>query len=430
MAADLSRRPVRRCATCGSSLSEAGRRCPICGAPIPRRLTLQGVALEALLAVAAVSLLAAGLYWLRGHSNRFLSPDEQAAVELVARLPTDLPTSTATPWPSATTPPNTPYPPTATPLPATIVHVVQSGDTLFGIAAQYGVTGDTILEANTDVLDSPHRLSIGQELRIPVRPSEAAQADSDGGAETTEQEAAQVASADESQTPAEESGGPAAGQETSGRGDEEAVAVTQVVTYTIQLGDTLEGISEAQGIAVEELVELNPEMLADPASPLVPGESLTVRIVRADTNPVAREPDALDPKTAGGSGSAVLPPEELGVEQLPAPLALAPGPGVTVTATSPLLIWSSIGILPPGSYYVVAIRDAGDPEARPHLEWVINNATAIRVPADFRPALGSQRQLQWSVTVRQRVGRLLGPDEGVRLSSEPEWRTFTWAPGR
>ena len=46
------------------------------------------------------------------------------------------------------------------------VHVVQSGETLLAIARQYGVTVDDIVQANN--LTDPNRLSVGQELKIPI----------------------------------------------------------------------------------------------------------------------------------------------------------------------------------------------------------------------------------------------------------------------
>jgi LysM repeat protein len=65
--------------------------------------------------------------------------------------------------------------PTSTPAPsATLtpiggssqtIHTVASGDTLFSIALNYGVTVAEIVEANN--LDNPNSLSIGQELIIP-----------------------------------------------------------------------------------------------------------------------------------------------------------------------------------------------------------------------------------------------------------------------
>ncbi len=70
----------------------------------------------------------------------------------------------ATPRPS-----DTPAPPTATPTPSgPVIHVIQSGETMLGIALQYGVTVDDILRANN--MDDANFLSIGQQLVIPIEP--------------------------------------------------------------------------------------------------------------------------------------------------------------------------------------------------------------------------------------------------------------------
>lgn len=72
----------------------------------------------------------------------------------------------------------TPIPPTPTftptPSPTPVIHVVESGDTLFGIAIEYGVASEAIQETNG--LDNPNALSIGQSLIIPVGEEEEAQA--------------------------------------------------------------------------------------------------------------------------------------------------------------------------------------------------------------------------------------------------------------
>lgn len=57
---------------------------------------------------------------------------------------------------------------TTAPVPtvATIVHTVQSGDTLGKIARQYGVSVDAIVEANG--IENPNALSVGTQLTIPT----------------------------------------------------------------------------------------------------------------------------------------------------------------------------------------------------------------------------------------------------------------------
>jgi murein DD-endopeptidase MepM/ murein hydrolase activator NlpD len=49
-----------------------------------------------------------------------------------------------------------------------LIYTVQAGDTLFGIAALYGLTPESLLWANYDALqDNPHLLKPGMELKIP-----------------------------------------------------------------------------------------------------------------------------------------------------------------------------------------------------------------------------------------------------------------------
>ena len=50
-------------------------------------------------------------------------------------------------------------------IPAGRFHTVEKGETLWGISRQYGVSLDSIVEANK--LDDPDRLSVGQRLVIP-----------------------------------------------------------------------------------------------------------------------------------------------------------------------------------------------------------------------------------------------------------------------
>ncbi|MBN1979560.1 MAG: LysM peptidoglycan-binding domain-containing protein [Anaerolineae bacterium] len=89
--------------------------------------------------------------------------------------PTPGPTSTATPLPGETlaigpagTAPALPLADTATPTvsPTPIVYVVQSGDTLLGIAMEYGVSVEAIQRANG--IENPQFLRVGQELLIPT----------------------------------------------------------------------------------------------------------------------------------------------------------------------------------------------------------------------------------------------------------------------
>ena len=80
---------------------------------------------------------------------------------------TPIPTSWPTPRLTATAPllpPVATATPTVTPVP--VIYVVQSGDTLFSIAFEYGVSPDDLQAANG--IEDPQFLSIGQELTIPT----------------------------------------------------------------------------------------------------------------------------------------------------------------------------------------------------------------------------------------------------------------------
>jgi nucleoid-associated protein YgaU len=48
------------------------------------------------------------------------------------------------------------------------LYTVQSGDTLYSIARKFGVSWETIYDANRDILSSPDELKAGQQLRIPA----------------------------------------------------------------------------------------------------------------------------------------------------------------------------------------------------------------------------------------------------------------------
>ena len=75
------------------------------------------------------------------------------ADQMLRRPPTAVPTATQIPIP------------TVTPIPASRIYVVKSGDTLQAIADELGVTMDELVELND--LPNPDSIAIGQELLIP-----------------------------------------------------------------------------------------------------------------------------------------------------------------------------------------------------------------------------------------------------------------------
>jgi len=86
-------------------------------------------------------------------------PETPAAVSTPPSTPSPRPTATA---------PYRPTPITATPTvtPTPIVHVVQQGETLSGIAAEYGVSVEALQAVNG--IENPLLLQVGQELIIPT----------------------------------------------------------------------------------------------------------------------------------------------------------------------------------------------------------------------------------------------------------------------
>ena len=67
-----------------------------------------------------------------------------------------------------TTPLVTPAP-TPVPKPTDQLYVVQSGDTLSGIAKKFKVTLADLIAANAETLPDPNKLSIGDQLIIPAK---------------------------------------------------------------------------------------------------------------------------------------------------------------------------------------------------------------------------------------------------------------------
>jgi len=89
---------------------------------------------------------------------------------LIYTSPPAAPTNTPPPPPPTATPGPSPTPlPPPTPRPdGASVHIVQSGDTLFGIALMYGVDVDQIRKLNASSLGTNDLIVVGQELVISI----------------------------------------------------------------------------------------------------------------------------------------------------------------------------------------------------------------------------------------------------------------------
>jgi LysM repeat protein len=79
----------------------------------------------------------------------------------------EIPASGSTPNPTNTPPPTETFVPG--PTPGTVLHVVQSGDTLLGISLKYGVSMNLIQTVNE--IQDPESIRVGQQLVIPIGPA-------------------------------------------------------------------------------------------------------------------------------------------------------------------------------------------------------------------------------------------------------------------
>jgi N-acetylmuramoyl-L-alanine amidase len=96
-----------------------------------------------------------------------LSPSPTAPAVSASPSPARAPSPSAAPSPQAVTTATAAPPPAPTATAGPRVYVVQSGDTLSGIAEKFGVSVDAIVAANG--LSSPDDLAEGQKLSIPAR---------------------------------------------------------------------------------------------------------------------------------------------------------------------------------------------------------------------------------------------------------------------
>ena len=62
--------------------------------------------------------------------------------------------------------------PTVPPPPTPQVYIVKSGDTMSKIATKFNVTIDELIAANKDTIQDPDKISIGDQVIIPVPESE------------------------------------------------------------------------------------------------------------------------------------------------------------------------------------------------------------------------------------------------------------------
>jgi len=146
------------------------------------------------------------------------------------------------------------------------IYRVQKGDTLSSIASSYGTSWKELAEDNH--LSNPHRLTVGQEIRIPGTLSRTSDpiVYSDSTMDST----------------------PASVPTTH-------ASIKQGSSYIIQRGDTLSGIAKRSGLTVDEIKVIN----GLPGNRIIAGKSLSIPKAGDVITTVSSEPvfEAMEIKT-------------------------------------------------------------------------------------------------------------------------------------
>lgn len=356
-------------------MAQKAETCFFCGAALdgaPRRQFRIAWADLMLFAVIAGVL---ALWWVRGLDvteeallNQTLSQPTAVArqatpAELIALVDEDRPTPTPSPLPTATSEPtltSAAVTPTLTPAPPTKYKVAR-GDTVIGIAGKFGSTVKDIIDTNN--LPADGRLSVGQELVIPV-------AGPMGGGPTA--------------TPTPEGG---------------------ALMYVVKKGDTISTIATRYKSRVDWILTSN-NMTGN--SILRIGQALLIPLSAVTPTPVTT--------------SVNLPPTQTPTPEpvRDAPLPLSPGNGSIVAGENEVLLsWTSVGILDPDEFYVVTLK-AGEDEAPAAVQWT--KATTWRLLAEYRGTARAGMDFYWRVQVRHGSAE----EPGAPGSPPSQQFRFTW----
>ncbi|NLE43404.1 MAG: LysM peptidoglycan-binding domain-containing protein [Chloroflexi bacterium] len=357
------------CPACGSRVAALAKTCLMCGASLegqdessdstteeaPRRLP--GWVRALTIVGLALIILGAGGFGVLTLMNR--APEEAP--------PTSTPTRTAIP---TRTPTSTPTP-TITPTPTQIpprVHQVQSGETLSGIAAEYGVASEAIMRLNPAL--NPELIQPGEVILIPPDLSQ-----------------------QESET------------------EDAAPTPGEVVLHVVASGETLSEIAEEYGVSVELLRLAND--LAEGNDTIRPNQSLQIPI----GTPAPTATPTVDPNAT----PTPVPP-------FPAPPLLNPFDGQVLTGTErPVLLeWASVAILGEDEWYEVRLADAGQVVS----DTYHTRGTAWRVPYELLQRItgntGDESYFEWNVRIVRSVRQDRDGPRFVDAGAPSPARTFLW----
>ena len=326
--------------------------------------------IDALLVLAVLAVLA--FWWRIASQPRQEAETAPAGAQL---LPTNIPVLTATE--AATMTVEALEEPTPTDVPTPVVrsdgvvrHTVRAGETLLGIAGQYGVTVDEIQAAN-DLQNELIRA--GDELFIPITRPE--------------------------------------------NGEDGSIAVASQFEYTVEAGDTIVSIASRFGSTVAEIQRAN--SLTD-NSVIRPGQVLAVPVQQVPSEVLASSAEAT-PTPASEARPFVTPSETIYIEPR---LIGPPDNAVLSREEAALLRWISVDVLDPNEWYVLLVYPvSGSAQTLPSI-WT--KATSYRLDAELAPAEGEAAEYAWQVSV-VRVKPGVNSQFALEAASPPsELRSFTW----
>lgn len=351
----------RRCPNCGTRVARDAETCFMCEHDLrirpARRQRVSWV--DTLLVLAVVSLL---VFWWRllasdSAPQDFVEPDDQFAVADIPELiATDTPEPTATPTPR----------PTATSLPPVqtqTTHIVQSGETLVGIATQYGVTVQQLESLNS--LSNNALIRPGDPIKVPVLRVPTPLPSSD--------------------------------------------AAKSTMAYTVQQGDTVASIAVQFGSRVDTILSTNS---MDANTIIRPGDVLRVPVENVPDS-VLDSTNVVEPSTGGPT------------EVYAAPQLIGPTDGVILSRDEPILLrWASVDLLADQEYYVLLIvPNAGSTR---EIQPIWTKANSHRLDTEFAPPPGESAEYSWYVSVVRVNLQPDGQRVLEAASLKGDVRTLTW----
>jgi LysM repeat protein len=367
--------PSRICPACGTRIADTASRCAVCGmvfesgsgrgmrAPARMSGTTASLSLPVGVVIAGpmITMILGALIMV------FLFNGPMHPSQIAPTAPAATATITLTLAPTNTNAPT--LTPTALP---PIKITVQSGDTCFGIAAQYGITDINQIKTENGKAANCDSLSLGQVLVIPQptpTPLPPSTATADAFVQTEQ--------------------------------------ACQFETYEVVEGDSLNSISDLWDVPPEAIKKWNPQYSFANDIVMV---GMKLRIPICERYP-----------TPGPSPTPTTPPP------YPAPNLLTPRDGTifSLSDNEIALQWAAVASLRETEEYQVTIEDISQGEGVKTVRFVKD--TRLLVPTDLKPTDGTMHLFRWSVTVVRKTGTTdAGNPVYVSAGQVSERRVFGW----